>query len=192
MRVEKIGLSIGIAFAVMIAIGYASPLEDKTYTSINRAKEQAVKETRSMRLVHETAKFEAINYRQIMDEENSKMQKISNTHNELWMRWKDRELTAEDYSKATLAQMEELINIADTLSKHVPQEWEGSSKYTRYRITEYLSYLQLSYMYAIASESGSSESVLMEMQDAMKYRLNTSDHYLALANEINTQLSEDK
>jgi len=79
--------------------------------------------------------------------------------------------------------MEELINIADTLAKHVPQEWEGSSKYTRYRITEYLSYLQLSYMYAIASESGSSESVLMEMQAAMKYRLNTSDHYLALANE---------
>ena len=183
MRVEKIGLSIGIAFAVMIAIGYALPLEDKTATSINRAKEQAVKETRSMRLVHETAKFEAINYRQLLDEQKSKMQEISNTHNELWMRWKDRELTAEDYSKATIAQMEELINIADTLTKHVPQEWEDSSKYTRYHITKYLSYLQLSYMYAIASESGSTESVLMEMQAAMKYRLNTSDHYLALANE---------
>ena len=147
------------------------------HLDVNSVNEGFVKQRGSLGVIQES------NYRDIVINHNKQLQEIFDSHNNLWNSWKNQEITSEDYSKTTLAEMQTIINLADKISIKVPQQWEESSKYSRYHVTEYLSYLQLTYMYAKGAESGSAESSLVEIEKAMTYRLATSDQYLELAKD---------
>ena len=170
-------MSIGIIFASVMVIFAINPMQDMDDFVENSVNEEIINQRGSLGAIQES------NYREVAINYNKRLQEISDSHNSLWNRWENKEITAEDYSKTTVVQMETIINLAEKISINVPQEWEEFSKYARYHVTEYLSYLQLTYMYAKGVESGSLESSLTEIERAMTNRLDASDHYLALAKD---------
>ena len=172
------GLSIGIIFASVMVIFAINPMQDMDDFVENSINEEIINQRGSLGSIQES------NYREVAINYNKRLQEISDSHNSLWNSWENKEITAEDYSKTTLVQMETIINLAEKISINVPQEWEEFSKYARYHVTEYLSYLQLTYIYAKGVESGSLESSFTEIERAMTIRLDASDHYLALAKDI--------
>ena len=172
----KISLSIGIVFVIVIIIGLTVSQNEITYTGMLPTKYQAFKESRPM-------KFEETNYRQLFVQESNRMEEISNSHNDLWRRWKDHEIRANEYNRVMTMEAYEIIHLAKSIGTNVPQEWEESSKYLRYHITQYLTYLRLSHMYAEGSERGSSNLDLRIIEKAMAYRLSAAELYFSMAME---------
>ncbi len=124
-------------------------------------------------------------YRDRLISIDASMYGISNDEIQLTSDWRSHKINTTQANAVTAGYIEVYTHAIDALGKlNPPAEWKQYQEYYTDSLKEYISYLELSRNYRLASDGNSSEDALMSMEEAMTKHMNASSDYLMKANEV--------